>query len=284
MHLRAFAFLCILTPLALAQDDKVVTATATPVEITQRSWDLLTITVQDTKHVDSCIQAIAALGTMGANPRAAQLLQKAITDPERDIRTAAILAAAQTKNPALIPALRKALDDAEPEVAFTAAIQLWKLHDHTGDDLLIAVANGERSPTGKLLHNAKHSAAREMHNPASMAKLGATQGAAILLGPFGFGLSAVEYARKNGADSARAVAIDDLAEVHTQEIRNVLLDALTDKDPAVRAAAAKGLGQWPDAAGKIAPLLDDSKTPVRLTAAAAYIRATGSRSATSAKH
>lgn len=281
MHLRSLALLCALSPVAFAQtaDDKVVTAQAKPAELTQRSWELLTTTVQDTKHVDNCIQAIAALGTMGSNARAAELLQKSIVDPERDIRTASILAAAQTKNPALFPAMRKALDDAEPEVAFTAAVQLWKLHDHSGDDMLIAVVNGERSPSGKLLHNARHSASREMHNPAAMAKLGATQGAAILLGPFGFGLQAAEYARKNGGDSARAQAVDALAEVHTQEIHDTLVDALDDKDTAVRAAAAKGLGQWNDAAtaAKLAPLLDDGKLPVRLTAAAAYIRTQTSR-------
>lgn len=285
MQVRPFALACALVaslmlpnPLTAQKpsDGAVVGGTSTPADISKQAWDLLTSTVTDTKHVDNCIQAIAALGTMGTNPRAATLLQKAMTDPERDVRTAAILAAAQTKNSSLIPALRKALDDTEPEVAFTAATQLWKLHDHTGDDLLIAVANGERRPSGKLMHNAKHSAAREMHNPAAMAKLGAMQGAAILLGPFGFGLQAVDYARKNGADSSRALAIDDLAEVHTQEVHGVLVDALDDKDPAVRAAAAKGLGQWTDAATakKIAPLLSDGKLPVRLTAAAAYIRST----------
>lgn len=289
MQLRSLALLCALTPISLfAQDNKVVTAPATPAELTQRSWDLLSTTVQDTKHVDNCIQALAALGTMGTNARAAEMIRKAMTDAERDIRTAAILAAAQTKNPTLIPALRKALDDAEPEVAFTAAIQLWKIHDHTGDDLLIAVVNGDRSPNGKLLHNAKHSAAREMHNPAAMAKLGAMQGAAILLGPFGFGLQAAEYARKNGGDSARAQAVNSLAELHTQEVHDVLVDALDDKDTAVRAAAAKGLGQWTDGvtAGKIAPLLDDGKLPVRLTAAAAYLRSSGARSvpASNRKH
>jgi HEAT repeat protein len=245
---------------------------------------MLTSTVKDTKHVETCIQALAALGTMGANDRAAGLITGAFKDPERDIRTAAILAAAQSKNPALLRYVRVALDDPEPEVAFAAATALWKVHDHSGEDILVAVASGERRANATLMNGARHSAARDLHNPATMAKLGATQGAYFLLGPFGFGLSAVEYARKNGGDSARATSIDLLAEQHTADVHKELVDALSDKDPAVRAAAAKGLGQWSDpaTATALAALLDDPKLPVRLTGAAAYLRSSSTRRSASA--
>ena len=33
-----------------------------------------------------------------------------------------------------------------------------------------------------------------------MAKIGAIQGAAMLLGPFGFGITAFEFIRQNGGD------------------------------------------------------------------------------------
>ena len=182
--------------------------------------------------------------------------------------------------------LRAALDDVEPEVGFVAATTLWKLHDYTGEDFLISVAAGDRKANGTLMHGAGHSASRTMHSPAALAKLGATQGAAYLLGPFGIGIAAVEYARKNGGDSARATSIDLLAEQHTPAIHKELIDALEDKDAAVRASAAKGLGQWNDPATStaLAPLIDDTKLPVRLTAAAAYLRAsTGHRTTSKSK-
>jgi HEAT repeat protein len=285
-HLASLiALACLLTsPIARAQDSAPtappVPAVATPAENSERAWALLTNTVTDTKHVDTCIQALAALGTMGSNDRAAGFIITALKDPERDIRTAAILAAGQTKNPRLTPNLRAALDDVEPEVAFAAATTLWKMHDHSGEDILVAVANGDRRGNATLMNGAKHTMSRDMHSPATLAKIGAMQGAAILLGPFGFGISAVEYARKNGADSVRGSAIDLLAEEHTTAIHSTLIDALGDKDQAVRAAAAKALGQWPDAAtaSALAPLIDDPKLPVRLTAAAAYLRvSTGHR-------
>jgi HEAT repeat protein len=99
----------------------------------------------------------------------------------------------------------------------------------------------------------------------------------MLLGPFGFGITAYEYMRKNGVDTSRATAIDLISEEKTGPIRSTLIAALEDKDPAVRAAAAKALGksyhdkQISDA---LLPVFDDDKRPVRLTAAAAYINAT----------
>ena len=94
-----------------------------------------------------------------------------------------------------------------------------------------------------------------------------------MLGPFGFSVSAVEYARKNGSDSARVKSIELLAEVRTTDIREQMESALSDKDPGVRAAAAKVLGSFhrPQDAKLIEPLFGDSKLPVRLAAAAAYI-------------
>jgi HEAT repeat protein len=55
------------------------------------------------------------------------------------------------------------------------------------------------------------------------------------------------------------------------------LAALGDKDQVVRAAAVKALADYHDKATQMAvyALLTDSKQPVRLTAAAAYLRTTG---------
>lgn len=98
----------------------------------------------------------------------------------------------------------------------------------------------------------------------------------MLLGPFGFGITAVEYMRKNGGDSARVLAIKQLSEENTAPVRNELIAALADKDPAVRAAAATAVSGYRESSvpKALLPLFDDTKAPVRLTAAAAYIRAT----------
>jgi HEAT repeat protein len=192
---------------------------------------------------------------------------------ELELRTAAIVAAGQTKNRALIPTLRERLKDPEPEAAFTAAVTLWKMNDRSGETFLRAVVDGDRSAKPTLMHGAKNDVNKELHDPQAMATLGATTGASILLGPFGFGIKAFQYMLKNGSDPARAAAIDLIAESHEPGIQAELIDALKDKDTGVRAAAAKALGQRhdPSAINALGVLLNDPKLPVRLFAAAAYI-------------
>lgn len=114
---------------------------------------------------------------------------------------------------------------------------------------------------------------RTMHSPSTMAKIGIETGAGMVLGPFGFSISAIEYARKNGGDSARVQAINLLGEERNNGVREQMKSALDDDDAGVRAAAVRVLGGFhrSDDAKDIATLLDDSKLPVRLAAAAAYI-------------
>jgi HEAT repeat protein len=171
------------------------------------------------------------------------------------------------------------LDDNEPQVAFTAATTLWKMNDHSGEDILVAVVNGERKATARLKDSTRHTIGKDLHSPSTLARIGALQGASMLLGPFGFGVTAYEYMRKNGVDTSRATAIEQISEEKTNPIRSTLIAALEDKDPAVRAAAAKALGKSyhdKEISDALLPVFDDPKRPVRLTAAAAYINATTS--------
>ncbi len=247
----------------------------------ESAWSMLTTATH--KAVVTRISAMAALGTMGSDARAAKMIREGMDDPDLEVRTAAILAAGQTKNRALVPALRERLKDSEPQAVFTAAATLWKMGDRSGEDVLKAVADGDRKATPGLMHGAKNDIDKELHDPRALATMGATEGAALLLGPFGFGIRAVEYMRKSGSDPSRAAAINLLAESHGRGINTELVDALDDKDAAVRAAAAKALGQRHDSAARkpLGELLSDPKLPVRLTAAAAYINcsrgAAGSR-------
>jgi HEAT repeat protein len=240
---------------------------------------MLTDAVTDAKHAELRVQALAALGTMGNNPRSTKLIADAMNDPDFDVRTAAVLAAGQTKDPNLAGKLHSMLDDKEPQVAFAAATTLWKMHDPSGEPVLIAVVNGERNASDGPVKGSMHSAQKELHHPGSLARLGALQGASILLGPFGFGITAFEYMRKNGAGNlARVTAIEQLSESDTGPIRTTLIQAIGDKDPAVRAAAAKAVGHYHEAASSDAlyAAFSDDKAPVRLTAAAAYLNSTAS--------
>jgi hypothetical protein len=240
------------------------------------AWIILTAGLNDNKHAEVRIQALAALGLLGGNPRSIRMILDTFADPDLAIRTAAVLAAGQTKSPTVTTGLRHMLDDKEPQVAFAAATALWKMHDPSGEDILVAVVDGERRAGAGLVSGTMHTMSRDLHNPAELARMGAMQGASMLLGPFGMGLTALEYMRKNGGDAARVSAVEEIAEDHTAPIRAKLIAALEDKDVAVRTAAAKALGSYhqPDVALALANDFEDAKSPVRLTAAASYLVST----------
>jgi HEAT repeat protein len=253
---------------------KVSPISETSAETMKRCWQALTDSVQDTKHTEIRTQALNALSDLGPNPRADVLIAAAMKDPNLDVRTAAILAAGKARARVFIEPIKKLLGDPEPQVVFAAATTLWKqFHDKSGEDILAAIAAGDRKANPTLIHGAEHDISRTLHSPSALAKIGIETSAGLVLGPFGFSVGAIEYARKNGSDSARVQSIDLLAEERTDGVRDQMRSALDDKDPGVRAAAVKVLGSFHRSQDSkaIALLLDDSKLPVRLASAAAYI-------------
>jgi HEAT repeat protein len=249
---------------------------ATPAAREREAWRLLTDAMADTKHPQTQIQALAALGLLGS-PRSEKMIADAMADSDLDVRTAAVLSAGQTKDRNLTTNVRNLLDDKEPQVAFTAATTLWKMGDRSGEDILMSVVDGERSANATMMHGTEHKIGKDLHDPAMLAKLGALQGASMMLGPFGFGITAFEYMHQSGGDLARVSAIEQISQERTEPIHQELIAALTDKDQTVRAAAAKALVDSRDktTSAAVYALLIDPKQPVRLTAAAAYLRTVG---------
>ena len=250
--------------------------TSTAEQRSSQAWTLLADAVTDAKHPQTRIQALAALGLLRC-PQAEKMIEDAMKDPDVDVRTAAALAAGQTKDRNLTTPLRDLLDDKEPQVVFTAAVTLWKMGDRSGEDILMSVADGGSSAGPTVMHGAEHKIDKDLHDPAMLAKMGAMQGAAMLLGPFGFGIAAFEFIHQGGGNLARASAIEQIEQERTAPIHRELVAALADKDMVVRATAAKALVDYHDKATSMAlyALFADSKYPVRLSAAAAYLRTTG---------
>jgi HEAT repeat protein len=253
-----------------------ISMNSTSEERARDAWRILTDAAGDAKHTQTRLQALAALGLL-RSPRSSKMIANAMMEPDLDLRTAAALAAGQTKDRNLTTNLRNLLDDKEPQVAFVAAMTLWKMNDKSGEDILMSVANGDRSTSPTLLHGTRHKIGKDLHDPAMLARLGAMQGAYMLLGPFGYGITAFQFMHQTGGDFARASAIEQLSQERIEPVHRELMVTLADKDAIVRAAALKGLMEYHDNATSMAiyKLFVDSKYPVRLTAAAAYLRTTG---------
>ncbi|HEY4382296.1 MAG TPA: HEAT repeat domain-containing protein [Acidobacteriaceae bacterium] len=250
--------------------------TSTPEDRAREAWTILTEAIGDTKHAQVRTQGLAALGLLRA-PRSSKMIADSMIDPDVDVRVAAVLAAGQTQDRNLTTNLRNLLDDAEPQVAFAAATTLWKMNDRSGEDVLLSVASGDRSTNPSVVHGTEHKINKDLHDPGKLAKLGAMQAGYMLLGPFGYGIAAFQFMRQSGGNYARAAAIEQIAQEKTEPIHKELLSDLEDKDQIVRAAATKGLMDYRDKPTSMAiyALFADPKYPVRLTAAAAYLRTTG---------
>jgi len=217
--------------------------------------------------------AISALGTI-PTPDARKLVDAALTDKEILVRLAAVSAIAERKSRADIPKLKKALDDESGEVSFTAAHALWEMGDRSGRDLLESLIEGDRKPSEGFVKKQIRGAKSTLHNPKELAWLGAKEGAGFLFGPLGAGLGVLQMVLKDSAAPERALSATMLGEIKDAESISYLSDALLDKSPLVRAAAAKALGGFtdPSVQPKLEAVLDDKVDAVRYMVAASLLR------------
>lgn len=219
-------------------------------------------------------QAITGLECAGRVPRAVSMVESALGDKDLEVRQAAVSVLGAMRSKRSIPKLKAALQDPAPEVSFEAARALWALGDQSGRDILMAVAEGDRTSSSGLIKEQMRDAMKRLHNPAELAYMGVKEGAGAFLGPVGIGFMVLEELRKDGSAAARTISVAALANDMDPKTFQVLTDALQDKNWVVRAATAKALSTRGDpvAIPKLEPLLDDKQEAVRYMASGAIIQ------------
>ena len=247
--------------LALAQPEKT-------------AWDVLKPGLTD-KNPDKRRQAVTAAGSIGLVPEAIQKVEEALHDIDPLVRQTAAAELAEMKSTQSIPALKTEIDDPSGEVAFAAAKALWDLGDVSGRELIEDVLTGEQKTSEGMVTGAVRDAKRKIHDPKALAAMGFKEASGALLGPFNMGLVAAEQALKDGSAGARALAVGLLAKKCDPATRQLLEWSFTyDKNWAVKAASAKGLGQCGNSESipKLEQGLSDSHEGVKDMSAAAIIR------------
>jgi len=247
--------------LLLAQPDKT-------------AWEVLKQSLVE-KNPDKRRQAVASTGSIGLMPEAIRLVEEALHDKEPIVRQTAAAELAEMKSMQSIKALETEVDDPNGEVAFAAAKALLDLGDMSGKFVFEDVLTGEQKTSPGMINGAVQDAKRKMRDPKALAMMGINEASGALLGPFNMGVLAAEQALKDGGAVGRSLAAGLLAKNCDARSLQLLDWAFTnDKNWAVKAAAAKGLGQCgnADSIPKLEQGLSDSHEAVKDMSAAAIIR------------
>jgi HEAT repeat protein len=254
-----FSVACVLC----AADDQYLTAEATLEKA-------LTDGNPDTRK-----RAVAAMSLAATREPWLSRMIGMLHDKDAEVRLAAVSGLSEIRGKRVTAELRKTLEDPVPEVSFAAAKTLWSLRDPDGRRALMAVVTGESKASSGFLSKQKRDALRMMRTPRTALLFAARQGAGFAPVPgLGGGIASMQAILSDPEVSGRAAAALLLAQQNDAATVQALRDALAADDASLRAAAVHCLALTNNRVFRkdIAPLLKDDKEPVRLRAAAAWLR------------
>jgi len=236
--------------------------------------DMLSAALKDS-NPDTRKEAVIAISLIGPREPYLSDLASMLDDKDVQVRLATIASLVDLKSSRTIEALHKALKDDVPEVSFAAARALYGLNDPAGKEELLLVLGGQVKTSSGFLTKQKREAMRMMHTPRTMFMFALVHGAAFAPVPgLGAGVASMQELLSDPGVSGRATTALLLGREKDKQTLQALRDALLDKDWSVRAAAVHSLAlrNDPDLQEDFVPLLEDDKQPVRLRAAAGYLR------------
>jgi HEAT repeat protein len=233
----------------------------------ERAWKILQDGVAQ-QDDDNRVAALHSLGLVVKNDRARKLAESKLSDSKQEVRAAACEALGQIGLPAAAAALKGAVKDQEPEVVFSAASALFRLHDAAAYQIYYAVLTGQKKTGEPLLD----SQMEMLKDPETLAKIGFETGIGFI--PFGgIGYKAFKSFHQDNVSPVRAAAAQRLATDPDPHSAKALAAAAADEKWLVRAAAISAIAKRgdPALATAVVPRLDDENSTVRFNAAAAVI-------------
>lgn len=220
-----------------------------------------------------------ALRLLAHNPRAQEMAERALADPNPKVRAAAARALGPIRAVSSVPKLKGLLDleDKEPFVVLAAAHSLLLLGDRQeAYDIDSQVLNGERKTTDGFVTSQMN----ELRDPKAVATMGFETGIGFM--PFGGeAYEVLKRVRKDDRTPVRVAAVKELAADRDPKIDTALARACSDKKWPVRVAAVYAIAKRDDPAllNAITPALEDKNDMVRYEAAAAVLRLSDTESA-----
>lgn len=237
------------------------------------AWDILE-KGHTSRRAKERIIAVRALGQLPGNSRAVELAEELIVDREPDVRAAAALTLGQLNSVRSIPLLREALKDKNIHVDFAASNALLSLGDSSGYAIYYEVLIGKRKSGEGPVEEQK----RLIKDPKAMTLM--MLGTAAGFAPYaGYGWAMFQVISKDYAGPVRVEAVQKLTKDADAQTEAALIKAASNKNWKLRVAALEALAQRgePRLADTLASRLSDKNQAVRCAAAAGFIRLSGAR-------
>ena len=266
--LKRAAILGLLTILSITGNQSL--CSQIPTEI---AWDILEKghTSQNTKER---ISAVRALGQLLGNLRAVELAEECITDKSPEVRAAAAITLGRLNSVRSIPLLKEALKDKRTQVGFAASNALLSLGDPSGYAIYYQVLTKRRKTGEGPLEEQK----RLIKDPKAMTLMMLGIGAGFA--PYaGYAWAMIQVMSKDYAGPVRVEAVQKLAKDPNTQTQAALIEAASDKSWKLRVAALEVLAQTgdPRLLDTLASHLSDKNQAVRCAAAAGFIRLSSAR-------
>ena len=240
--------------------------------LTARAWANLQQGVTN-KHSGKRMNAVHALRLLREDPRAQEMAESGLADPNAKVRAAAARTLGLMAALSAVPRLEAALDDKKPAVVLAAAHSLLLLgQPGKAYQIDYEVLRGERKGANGFFA----SQVDELKDSKAVAMMGVETG--IGFAPFGGpAYDVFKRVRKDNDSPVMAAATKELAADRDPKIDAALTRACTDKKWLVRAAAVYAIAKRGDPAllSAITPALDDKNDTVRYDASAAVLRLSG---------
>jgi HEAT repeat protein len=232
----------------------------------QRAWVILKDGAADKSPVRRA-KAVHSLGLM-KDLLAQRMAEKALGDPDKDVRTEAAISLGRMNARAARSKLHACLNDKEVQVVLACTNSLYLFKDPIAYDVYYALLTGKRKSSNGLLQSQLDT----LRDRKQLEKLAFETGIGFV--PFGgMGWQAIKTITHDDASPVRALAAERLADDPDPHSAKALSDYLTDKKSKVREAVVEAVAKRGDRAllDTVTILLEDESDSVRYDAAATVI-------------
>jgi HEAT repeat protein len=231
-----------------------------------KAWDILKAGVSDSNTAKRQ-QAISSLAILTGSPRAAQLAEHALQDPQASVRKAAVIALGGMSSKSSVPKIKDILPSANAETVVAIAAVLKQFNDPIGYSIYYEILTGQRKTNGGILSG--------LEDKKTLEKMGFEEAIGFI--PFGgVGWGAYEYFKRLGTPGVDVAAAAALATDPDPSARTALIHASFGGKAIVRLAALQALARRGDrtVVDSIEPAMYSEIPLVSYTAAAAIAHLT----------